>query len=204
LEQDEKSGETSTDVERDAEPEMEATHSRRTVKGGVLSALLSLYDGDQHSRDTSGTGTPARFSSDSESEHPDPPGRPWIHRRTPVEQNNIQQPPPAQNADNIHHHAQHGLSSGVSPALQPTSVQAQDRDQQTLGRSHTAGSTPSLFHAMSMPFPGTRTPETRNAGGVFGPLIASTGNISGAAAPAPSTVAPNIKRPGYHLSRCVF
>ncbi|GBE85956.1 Pheromone-regulated membrane protein [Sparassis crispa] len=46
-----------------------------------------------------------------------------------------------------------------------------------------------------------RMPHARNGAGVFGPLIASTGNISGVAAPASSTLAPNIKRPGYHLSR---
>lgn len=37
--------------------------------------------------------------------------------------------------------------------------------------------------------------------GVFAPLIASTSNLSGAAAPTPSTIAPSIQRPGYHLSR---
>ncbi|KIP04642.1 hypothetical protein PHLGIDRAFT_109285 [Phlebiopsis gigantea 11061_1 CR5-6] len=42
---------------------------------------------------------------------------------------------------------------------------------------------------------------TRKNPGVFGALVASTGNISGAAAPASSTLAPNLKRPGYHLSR---
>ncbi|OCH92004.1 DUF1212-domain-containing protein [Obba rivulosa] len=47
----------------------------------------------------------------------------------------------------------------------------------------------------------SRMPATRSGAGVFGPLIASTGNITGAAAPTASTVAPNIKRPGYHLSR---
>jgi hypothetical protein len=46
-----------------------------------------------------------------------------------------------------------------------------------------------------------RPPAQRNGAGVFGALIASTGNIAGAAAPAANTVAPNLKRPGYHLSR---
>lgn len=198
LEQDEKSGDTSTDVERDARPEVETSRTRG--RGGVLSALLTLYDRDQHSQVTSEAATPVRSSfSDSENEHPDPPERPWIRRRSPVEQQHIQQPPAAHNADNIHHNPQHGLSSGIAPPLQPP----QDSDKHTLGRSHTSGSMPNLFHTMSLPFTGTRTPETRNAGGVFGPLIASTGNITGAAAPAPSTVAPNIKRHGYHLSRYV-
>lgn len=60
---------------------------------------------------------------------------------------------------------------------------------------------PAQWAKKSLAFGESRPPQTRNAAGVFGPLIASTGNISGAAAPIPSTVAPNIKRPGYHLSR---
>ncbi|KAJ8078940.1 pheromone-regulated protein prm10 [Marasmius tenuissimus] len=51
------------------------------------------------------------------------------------------------------------------------------------------------------PFSTQRPAQARNAGGVIGPLIASTANISGAAAPANSRIAPNPKRPGYHLSR---
>ncbi|KAF8151525.1 hypothetical protein B0H34DRAFT_664487 [Crassisporium funariophilum] len=46
-----------------------------------------------------------------------------------------------------------------------------------------------------------RPAAARNAGGVFGPLIASTGNLAGVAAPASSQLQPNTKRPGYHLSR---
>ncbi|KZS95158.1 DUF1212-domain-containing protein [Sistotremastrum niveocremeum HHB9708] len=46
-----------------------------------------------------------------------------------------------------------------------------------------------------------RPAAARNGGGVFGSLIASTGNISGVAAPTASTLAPNPKRPGWHLSR---
>ena len=52
--------------------------------------------------------------------------------------------------------------------------------------------------------PETRPSRERNAAGVFGPLIASTtGTLVGAAAPTHSGIAPDIKRPGYHLSRCV-
>ncbi|KAL1674247.1 hypothetical protein EV122DRAFT_221048 [Schizophyllum commune] len=46
-----------------------------------------------------------------------------------------------------------------------------------------------------------KNPSERAGGGVFANLIASTGNISGAAAPVPSSLAPSLKRPGYHLSR---
>jgi hypothetical protein len=49
-----------------------------------------------------------------------------------------------------------------------------------------------------------RPAAARNSGGVFGGLIASTGNIAGAATPAASTIAPTVERPGYHLSRSVL
>ncbi|KAH9940072.1 uncharacterized protein BXZ73DRAFT_99073 [Epithele typhae] len=46
-----------------------------------------------------------------------------------------------------------------------------------------------------------RPPKSSSGAGVFGPLIASAGNITGVAAPMSATVAPDLKRPGYHLSR---
>ncbi|EGN92570.1 hypothetical protein SERLA73DRAFT_65511, partial [Serpula lacrymans var. lacrymans S7.3] len=39
-------------------------------------------------------------------------------------------------------------------------------------------------------------PKSRTAAGVFGPLIASTGNIAGAAAPTSAALGPNLKRRG--------
>ena len=52
-----------------------------------------------------------------------------------------------------------------------------------------------------VPFSNNRPPKSRGGAGVFGPLIAGTGNITGVAAPMSATVAPDLKRPGYHLSR---
>ena len=55
-----------------------------------------------------------------------------------------------------------------------------------------------------MPFTHRNRPErepTLREPGVFGALVASTNNLSGAAAPTSSTIAPSLKRPGYHLSR---
>ncbi|TBU25246.1 hypothetical protein BD311DRAFT_780441 [Dichomitus squalens] len=52
-----------------------------------------------------------------------------------------------------------------------------------------------------VPFGNGRPPKSRGGAGVFGPLIAGTGNITGVAAPVSATVAPDLKRPGYHLSR---
>ncbi|PIL34619.1 hypothetical protein GSI_03398 [Ganoderma sinense ZZ0214-1] len=52
-----------------------------------------------------------------------------------------------------------------------------------------------------VPFSNSRPPKSRGGAGVFGPLIAGTNNITGVAAPMSATVAPDLKRPGYHLSR---
>jgi len=52
--------------------------------------------------------------------------------------------------------------------------------------------------------PESRPRRERNAAGVWGPLIASTsGTLVAAAAPTHSAIAPDVKRPGYHLSRYV-
>lgn len=51
------------------------------------------------------------------------------------------------------------------------------------------------------PFHDQRPSSARNGAGVFGALVASTANISGPAAPTSSSLAPSVKRPGYHLSR---
>jgi hypothetical protein len=52
--------------------------------------------------------------------------------------------------------------------------------------------------------PESRPRRERNAAGVWGPFIASTsGTFVGAAAPTHSAIAPDVKRPGYRLSRCV-
>ncbi|TFK38574.1 hypothetical protein BDQ12DRAFT_712934 [Crucibulum laeve] len=50
-------------------------------------------------------------------------------------------------------------------------------------------------------FGGSRPSPHRSDAGVFGALIASTGNLTGLAAPGPSRLQPNINRPGYRLSR---
>jgi hypothetical protein len=46
-----------------------------------------------------------------------------------------------------------------------------------------------------------RPAAAKSGGGVFGALIASTGNLAGSAAPAASAIGPTVKRSGYHLSR---
>ena len=51
------------------------------------------------------------------------------------------------------------------------------------------------------PFHDQRPSSARTGAGVFGALVASTANLSGPAAPTSSSLAPSVKRPGYHLSR---
>lgn len=54
----------------------------------------------------------------------------------------------------------------------------------------------------SIHLPESRPRRQRNAAGVWGPLIASTsGTLVAPAAPTHSAIAPDVKRPGYHLSR---
>lgn len=51
---------------------------------------------------------------------------------------------------------------------------------------------------------GGRPKAATNAGGVFGSLIATSGNLTGPAAPASSTIGPNVKKKGFGLSRLVI
>lgn len=46
-----------------------------------------------------------------------------------------------------------------------------------------------------------RPAQARSGAGVFGPLIAATGSLAGVASPHRATLQPNLKRPGYGLSR---
>ncbi|KAJ6632256.1 hypothetical protein B0H10DRAFT_9933 [Mycena sp. CBHHK59/15] len=136
--------------------------------GGVLSALLTLYNGPS--------------VPDSDASTPgieEPPERPWV---TP--------PPSAERQASAAAHVEEIplMSTSAAPASPPS-------PEGPIGRSHATVSQSSLAKFHILPH------KQRNGGGVLGSLIASTGNISGAAAPVASQLAPNIKRPGYHLSR---
>ncbi|CAK5277842.1 unnamed protein product [Mycena citricolor] len=133
--------------------------------GGVLSALLNLYN--QQNESMSLPSTPGLEPLNE---------LPWI---TPPQVTRKQSSPDSQ--------------TSVSPPLSKSATAADD----SIGRSHhsRAGSTASLSKFSILP----QKPKSKS--GALGALIASTGNISGAAAPTSSQLAPNIKRPGYHLSR---
>ncbi|KAJ7127890.1 hypothetical protein C8R44DRAFT_830322 [Mycena epipterygia] len=161
----------SADVEQDLRS---AGPMNPALGGGVLSALLTLYN------DQSGTGSAASTPGVEE-----PPELPWISL-----------PPAAQKpaaSQNTRSHLEE--SPLVASSVLATDGASSSADP--IGRSHKrTGSQSSLAAKLHM-----GPQKIRNGGGVVGALIASTANITGAAAPVPSQLAPNIKRPGYHLSR---
>ncbi|KAF9473132.1 DUF1212-domain-containing protein [Pholiota conissans] len=73
--------------------------------------------------------------------------------------------------------------------------QAEKRSEKVYHRRPWHLSVPSVFGHVSRPA------SAKSAAGVFGPLIASTGNLAGVGAPHASQLQPNLNRPGYKLSR---
>ena len=86
-----------------------------------------------------------------------------------------------------------GSALGLKPPAAPLPTARPNKEPSLLSRRAQA--------PLSLLGLNSRPPQTRSSGGVLGPLIASTGNIAGAAAPHSSRIAPNVKRPGYHLSK---
>ena len=119
--------------------------------GGILAALLALYD---HDRDSDMASVSERMTDPNSSGTRTPDGM---------------------------HSAAHSLLDLAS----------------TSGKRLATAS-----KALHLPEPRPR--RERNAAGVWGSLIASTtGTFVGATAPTHSTIAPDVKRSGYHLSRWV-
>ncbi|KAF7307719.1 hypothetical protein MKEN_01132000 [Mycena kentingensis (nom. inval.)] len=164
-----------TNADSDAEQSLETVEMANPPiagGGGVLSALLTLYH-DQETRSAVSTAAV------------EPPERPWV---TPARS---KKPTPTASTS-------HALQKDDPPMESPPRSPPQESaSKDPIGRSHHArtGSTTSLAALKSV------LPSKRQSAGALGALIASTGNISGAAAPVSSQLAPNIKRPGYHLSR---
>ncbi|KAI0064971.1 DUF1212-domain-containing protein [Artomyces pyxidatus] len=134
------------------------------AKGGVLAALLTLYD---QSDATSLSDTPTSID-------------------TPI-------PHSPEHPHSSPHGHYNNFSLGRSLAS-PTHSLA------SLASTSSKRISDASKH-FGLGFKESRPAKERNAAGVWGSLIASTGNITGAAAPVPSTVVPDVKRPGYHLSR---
>lgn len=157
--------------------------------GGVLSSLLALYD---HHNLRSGQSTPSREVTDDEGENPffQDHDRERVRKRS---------------QDGLNRHRRHYSAAAAVPVpSQNPHSESNSNSTATPNPPSHAPPSPSAGFTLSFPKalkPSGRPPAARSAAGVFGGLIASTGNISGAAAPAASTLGPSAMRPGYHLSR---
>lgn len=164
-----------SDVEKYANSSQSANPSL-PAGGGILSALLTLYNDSgatQSAASTPGTSTaPSRDTRKSTS----PGVEPRKHRETA-------------SWDSL------GSALGLHTPVAPLPAARANKEPSLLSRRAQA--------PLSLLGLNNRPPQTRSSGGVLGPLIASTGNIAGAAAPHSSRIAPNVKRPGYHLSKYV-
>ncbi|CAE6488452.1 unnamed protein product [Rhizoctonia solani] len=145
--------------------------------GGVLSSLLALYD-HQHGLQ-SAQSTPSRELTDEEGENPFFKD---FGRRT-------------ENTPKRHRRA-HSAS-----AIPPKDSTSESPTTGTNSASHPSPSAGLTLHIPKALKPSSRPAAARSGAGVFGGLIASTGNITGAATPAASALGAEAKRPGYHLSR---
>lgn len=164
---------------------------------GVLSALLTLYDQPQAGESstsgfTSGATTPGDEYGHSSSNYYSSRRH---HRHKEKEKDK-------HDKDRERHSTSSRPSSGFFGL-----GHANNASSTSVGSGSGSGTAQKakrrLSAGMGLKLGDDRPSQSRNAAGVFGALVASTGNISGVAAPAPSTLAPNPKRPGYHLSRSV-
>ncbi|KAI0773058.1 DUF1212-domain-containing protein [Trametes elegans] len=164
------------DVEKTADARTE--NKNANAPKGVLSTLLSFYE--PASGFQSGYSTPARSSLDESR-----PSSMYSGTLAGIGESGsttssgvLMPPPPVPNRSDGHGYPP------THPNMSTNSLRP-----------------PSHPWTRSLGLGDARPTAARSGAGVFGPLIASAGNIAGVAAPAPATVAPNCKRPGYHLSR---
>ncbi|KAJ7440306.1 hypothetical protein B0H11DRAFT_545821 [Mycena galericulata] len=162
-----------------------------TLGGGVLSALLTLYN-EADGTAASGASTPSTFQ--------DPPELPWITPPHSAKKPSTRRAATAEEIPLI------GNSTAGISKQGSSSPEDAEAEADAVGRTHASrtDSQSSLAltaaaNALHNALPHKH--KQRTGGGVLGALIASTGNISGAAAPTSSQLAPNMERPGYHLSR---
>jgi hypothetical protein len=168
----------STDVEHDAGM---YTNSP-SIGGGVLSALLTLYN-QPDSASFSTASSSERLSRDF------PPEKPWIRD------------PSGKRHRTAHEGLQRGRpSSMLSAELSPESSSRGSSVDSREGHRRGAGKSKALFSSI---FSGGKLKQARSGAGVVGPLIAGTGNLMGVGSPVSSELQPDVKRPGYHLSRFV-
>ncbi|RDX46358.1 DUF1212-domain-containing protein [Lentinus brumalis] len=148
------------------------TEHKERRSTGVLGTLLSIYE--PTSAMQSGVTTPARSSFDESR-----PASPYSGSLSASSSAAMMPPPP------VPHHAKPG--NVYHPGATDT--------------SSTSLRPPNHPWTRAPMFGDSRPPKSKSGAGVFGPLIAGTGSIAGVGAPPAVTVAPDLKRPGYHLSR---
>ncbi|KAJ3803378.1 DUF1212-domain-containing protein [Lentinula aff. detonsa] len=204
---------TESDVERNADASSLSPSFVLPPSGGVLGALLTLYnaqnDTASESIPPSGASTPTfqdepvpnrkegrsarRYRANLDDATKLDSGSPLLHSEnspSQIDLDDVQQQLKIVDDSNF-------TSQPALPAFPSSS--SLSNDEFRANAMSKRGITSSARKLLRM---GTqRPPQSRNAGGVFGSLIASTGNITGAAAPAPSTLAPNVDRPGFNLTR---
>ena len=178
----------SADISADVEHDAEVSTTSLPMGGGVLSALLTLYN-QQDSGSFSAASTPERLLGGVPPERPRLQASTHRHRRLEAVNEEPQRGRPL-SVSNI------GLPSISSSRT--LSVDGQDKDRR--GESHKRRSKIPLPSSV---FTSSKPRQARSDAGVLGPLIASTGNLMGVGSPASGELQPDVKRPGYHLSRCV-
>ncbi|KAG6918000.1 hypothetical protein DXG01_017010 [Tephrocybe rancida] len=165
----------SIDVEHNA-----GMDTPEAMRGGVLSTLLSLYGQELDLQ--SGVSTPACSSLD------EPPERPSVHLKEDIRHTFHRS---GTDSDEKRHSKLDEEVTPASPSLSRQSTRTSNDEK--MSRVHQFPPS-SLLHRH-------RKPKIRSGAGVFGPLIASTGNLTGFVAPTQSQLQPDIKQPGYSLSR---
>jgi hypothetical protein len=161
-----------TDVEHDAA----LSTNPRQMGGGVLSALLALYN--QHEMLTPPTpdSLPLKL-------------RPEEHRM----QRNTHATDKGQRGRPL---SRPGTEPSPASTSRGSSADSHHREENRRKRSKSPFASSVLFSARALP-------QAKSGAGVIGPLITGTGNLMGMASPVSSALQPNVKRPGYHLSRFV-
>lgn len=184
----------------------------------VLSSLLALYgqQNGQHSGNTSAAssrrGSEDDYSSGDEQSYQKGGRRAWrnIGRRSADEglpafavhdqphPSNVQAPRVSEGSLDPS-----DPTSPTSAGFGPNSGPDSEYSRSQSGYNGTLGSPgfKGFFQRAKEQLQYHRPDAAKNAGGVFGALIQNTQNLSGAATPAGSTLAPAAKRPGYQLNR---
>ncbi|KAG6860505.1 hypothetical protein C0995_010329 [Termitomyces sp. Mi166 len=169
-----------TDVERNGGIETLQMRGR-----GVLSTLLSLYG--QEPDLPSGMSTPGGYSFSFD-------GSPDFDRPCREDHPRPLHCPGSKSLSDSRHSHRATEVTPESPGLSRQSTLLGTEPKESKLQQFAASS---LLHRH-------RNSKTRSGAGVFGPLIASTGNLTSVVAPTQSQLQPDIKRPGYRLSRYSF